>query len=224
MLKSKFTGQISFVFAFFIFSASLTGVFSQSLPNTMAQLRILGNAPGGEMLAVNINGEKSANGSSLVSPAKITVPSSTTAVVNFENAGQIELSPGTVVNLTFNGANVTADLSQGRLRITSLSDATFNVKTADGTIANDKSQSSVFVAEVVGGATGVNTEAGVALVNGTPVRAGDVWTANPNFKSNYPLTKMMQDKKDSRRKFLWKAAIIGAAAVGAGILIGTQIN
>ena len=146
-------------------------------------------------------------------------------MISLGKAGQIELSPGTRVNLTFTDNAVTADLTEGRLRITSASDANFSIKTTDGIIANDKSRNTVFVTEIIGGATGVNTETGIALVNGAPVRAGEVWTSDPKLKSKFLAKSGRQTKtKRSSGKTFLRYALFGAAGAGIGVLIGLAVR
>lgn len=192
--------------------------FGQGPSAAPAQLRVTGGSAPEKMSSINLNGEGFMGGS-LVSPAKIVVPPGATAVVNFGDAGEVELSEGTLATVTFNNADVSIDLTDGRLKITSLPNASFKIKTVDGTITNDKTRNSLFITEVVGGATGVSTETGAALVNGVPVPAGKVWTADPKLKS----AKTKNGNGSRTKKFL-KYAAIGAVGVAVGVLIGTRVN
>lgn len=216
---------------FFVRAVSLAGIsfalclfapsgFSQ-VPEATARLSVMGNGSEGMKPFISVNGANSANESSLMSPASISVPAGTTAVINLGKAGQIELAPGTMISLTFTDDVVTVDLRDGRLRISSSANADFNVKTADGIIINDRSGDAVFVTEVVGGATGVNTEIGIAKVNGVALSAGKVWTSDPKLKDKFLASnaKKKATKSNSGKK-LWRYVAAAAAGIGVGAIIG----
>ena len=213
-------------FAFLICLCSAMPVFSQALPSIMAQLAVSGKSLAGQTPFITINGQNSVDGSSLVSPAQISVPSATTAVIDFGKAGKMELASGTSMSLTFDTTGVSVELREGRLQITSAPEFVFNVKTIDGTIANDPRGKSAFLTEIVGGATGVSTATGIALVNGVPVRAGKAWTADPAKKAlltkkalaaKSPKTTASGTTKSSHRS---KLRLLGlGAAISAGVII-----
>ena len=221
MLKSKITAKTFLLAAVLsILFLSVAPVFSQTAQPT-AQLNVTGKSADGKDPFIKVNGENSPNESRLISPADISVPAETSAVVSLGKAGQIELSPGTMARITFTENAVTVDLSGGRLRVSSPATADFNVKTADGIIVNDKSGDAVFVTEIIGGATGVNTETGIANVNGVPLSAGNVWTSDPKLKAKFlaSMKKNKRFKKNSGRSYL-RAALFGAAGFAAIVLIG----
>ena len=221
MFKSKTIFRaFSLAGIFFALCLFVSPAFSQMTAAT-ARLSVMGKESKGMKPFITVNGANSLNESSLMSPASISVPADTTAVVNLGKAGQIELSPGTMISLTFTDNAVTIDLSGGRLRVTSPASADFNVKTADGIIINDRRGDAVFVAEVVGGATGVNTETGIAKVNGVPLAAGKVWTSDPKLKDKFiaSTAKGKAIKSNSGRGF-WRYAVAAAAGVGVGVIIG----
>lgn len=225
MFKSKFFVRAgSLAVTFFALCLFASPGFSQ-MTATPARLSVMGKGAGGAPPFITVNGANSANESSLMSPASISVPADTTAIVNLGKAGQIELAPGTTINLTFTDNAVTVDLSGGRLRVSSSASADFNVKTADGIIVNDRSGDAVFVAEIVGGATGVNTETGIAKVNGVPLSAGKVWTSDPKLKDKFiaSTAKGKAIKKNSGRK-LWRYAAAAAAGIGVGVIIGVAVR
>ncbi len=223
MLKSKIfvkSFSCAAVFAALFFSATASA-FGQTAQAATAQLNVTGSGADGKTASITVNGADSLNESRLMSPADISVPAETSAVVNLGKAGQIELSPGTTARITFTDNAVTVDLSGGRMRVTSPSTANFNVKTADGVIMNDKSGDAVFITEIIGGATGVNTEVGIANVNGVPLKAGGVWTSDPKLKAKFLASngKGKRFKKNSGKSYL-RAALGGAAVFGGILLIG----
>ena len=220
MFKSKFAGMLTLIGMFVIGCGLPTKIFSQApLSEATAQLMVMGRNSGGQPSFITINGTNSINGAPLSSPAKILVPPDTTATIDFGKAGKLDLAPGTEVNLTFDTAGASIDLDQGRLQITCAPQFGFNIKTVDGIIANDKNRSTVFTTEIIGGSTGVSTSSGIALVNGVPVRAGEVWTADPAKKAL--LTKSPIIKRESRKSKLWLVGL--GAAIGAGAIITAVI-
>ena len=221
MLKSKIAAKfLSAVSIFSMLAVFSRHVFSQ-MEQATAQLNVTGGEAGGKAPFVTINGENSINDSRLMSPAAVMVPAATTAVINLGKAGQVELAPGTVANITFNGNSAVINLTGGRLRATSPADADFKVETADGIILTDKNQETVFIAEIIGGATGVSTETGIAKVNGVPLKAGKVWTSDPKLKAKF-LASMGKNKriKNNKGNAFLRYALFGAAGVGVGVLIG----
>lgn len=216
MLKSQLTGKLlSLVLTFSFAAASLTPVFSQTSQTAIAELTVNGRQTEGKAPTILINGSNSANGSRLAFPAQISVPAETSAIVSFGKAGKLELAPGTMANIAYSETGVSVDLSEGRLLVSSAAESVFNIKTVDGIIANDKSRETIFITEIVGGATGVNTETGTALVNGVPVRAGEVWTADPSKKFSF--ASPAKTKKSSRKSKFWLVAL--GAAIGAGVAV-----
>lgn len=222
MKKSKTIATVFFsaVSVFSMLTLCSINAFSQ-MEQTTAQLNVTGKTmEGGATPFITVNGQNSLNDSRLMSPAAVTVPAETTAVINLGNAGQIELSPGTVANITFNGNAVVVSLTGGRLRATSPANADFKVETADGIILNDKTQQTIFIAEIIGGATGVSTETGIAKVNGVPLKAGKVWTSDPKLKSKFLAANSTNKRIGSNKKrTFWRYAIASAAGVGVGAII-----
>lgn len=217
-MKSK-TVRAVFAMVFSMLTVFSADVFSQ-MEQVTAQLNVTGKTAEGAAPFITVNGTNSVNDSRLMSPAAVAVPAETTAVINLGQAGQIELAPGTVANITFNGNAVVVTLTGGRLRATSPATADFKVETADGIILNDRMQETVFIAEIIGGATGVSTETGIARVNGVPLRAGKVWTSDPKLKSKF-LASNGKGKRiqSSRKRTFWRYALASAAGVGVGAII-----
>ncbi|MEP6904409.1 MAG: hypothetical protein ABJA66_22020, partial [Actinomycetota bacterium] len=211
MFKSKL--KFNWLILISLFSTLfLTPAFSQMMPAT-AQLKVTGKSS-----FIVINGENSTNETKLVSPARISVPAGTKAIIKLNKAGIIELFEGTATNITFTETTVTVDLSEGRMRINSFPNTDFNIKTDDGIIINDKSQDAIFETEIVGGATGVNTDVGLVKVNGVPLKAGEFWTADPKLKSKFEAIKNKKTNKRSSYSLL-KVALFGAVGAGAVTVI-----
>lgn len=221
MFKIKFvSGFFSLIGVFSLIFVSSAPAFSQISQDLTAQLTVTGKSTSGKSPSISINGANSVSGSSLDFPAQISVPAETMAIVSFGKAGKLELSPGTVANIAFKETGINIDLSDGRLLVTSAPQYVFNIKTVDGIIANDKTRNTIFITEIVGGATGVNTETGTALVNGVPVRAGEVWTADPSKKWSFANASKI--KKTSRKRLFWLVTI--GAAIGAGVAVVAVVN
>ena len=100
MMKTTFLSKaLAFVSTISLFYASLIPAFAfQAGQQPMAELTVTGNAVGGEMPFVTVNGERAATGRSVPSPAQIAFPAQTDAPVTFGKAGRIELSPNTTIN------------------------------------------------------------------------------------------------------------------------------
>ncbi len=106
------------------------------------ELLISGANSGGAAPFVKVNGEAAQNGRSIFSSSTIVTPDNAGAVINLSRLGQVELSPGTTLTLSFNENNISGDLLAGRVTVLNVSDAV-NIKTLDGTVNLKAGESAV---------------------------------------------------------------------------------
>lgn len=81
------------------------------------EVLVSGKTVFGQKLFVKINGENAQSGRSLFTGSTISTPENTNAIVNLGKAGTVELSPNTIINLTFNENDITGNLSAGRITV-----------------------------------------------------------------------------------------------------------
>ena len=122
------------VLATCVFSAIFTTTSMVALANSgriAAELTVSGKNINGETPVVKVNGEPAKSGRSIFPSSTVTTPEDTSAVISMGKAGQIELGPGSSLNLTFDDKSVNGELTVGRLTVLS-SLGTVNVRTVDG--------------------------------------------------------------------------------------------
>ena len=78
--------------------------------------------------SVTVNGEAAQSGRSIFTSSTIATPQDASAVINLGKVGKIELAPNTILALSFNDKNISADLITGRVTVLNASD-TVSVKT-----------------------------------------------------------------------------------------------
>ncbi|HCA57506.1 MAG TPA: hypothetical protein DEP46_05905 [Blastocatellia bacterium] len=88
-----------------------------STPAVAGELTVSGIA--GTESFVSINGEAVKSSRSVFFPAVITTPENASATISFGKAGAIRVEPGTTASVNFDGRNVTANLSNGSVKVLS---------------------------------------------------------------------------------------------------------
>lgn len=86
-----------------------------STPAVAGELTVSGTA--GTDSFVSINGEAVKSSRSVFFPAVITTPENASATISFGKAGAIRVEPGTTASVNFDGRNVTANLSNGTVKV-----------------------------------------------------------------------------------------------------------
>lgn len=106
------------------------------------ELLISGANSGSATSFVKVNGEAAQNGRTIFSSSTIVTPENAGAVINLSKLGQVELSAGTTLTLSFNENGINGDLLAGRVTVL---DATsvVNIKTLDGTVNLKAGESAV---------------------------------------------------------------------------------
>lgn len=95
------------------------------------ELLVTGKAINGQDPFVKINGENAQTGRSIFTGSTISTPENVSAVVNLGKSGRIELSPNTIISLSFNEKGMSGDLSAGRVTVLNAAESMI-VKTAEG--------------------------------------------------------------------------------------------
>ena len=88
-----------------------------STPAATGELTVTGIA--GTESFVSINGEAVKSSRSVFFPAVITTPENASATISFGKVGAIRVEPGTTASVNFDGRNVTANLSNGSVKVLS---------------------------------------------------------------------------------------------------------
>lgn len=95
------------------------------------ELLVTGQAINGQDPFVKINGENAQTGRSIFTGSTISTPENVTAFVNLGKSGKIELTPGTIISLSFDEKGISGDLSAGRVKVLN-SVGSVIVKTTEG--------------------------------------------------------------------------------------------
>ena len=104
---------------------------------TYSMVALAGEKIAGELLIsdqnafVLVNGEKAQDGFSVLPSSTIVTPENTSAIINLDKIGKVELAPNTTLSLSFNKNSISGDLAAGRLTVLSAANAV-TVKTVDG--------------------------------------------------------------------------------------------
>jgi hypothetical protein len=123
---------------------------------------------------VTIDGERSLNGRSVMSPADIVTPSQASAKISIPQTGIVTISPNTKVNLSFVNSSIAGDLSTGEILVETFPNTTVNIFTRDGAITiPNRSEKNVFKISVINGAARVTTLTGQVLYEKVLVSAGE---------------------------------------------------
>jgi hypothetical protein len=122
-------------------------------------------APSGELSIsgqVTVNGQKAISGGTMFSDSLIVTSDRSSATVNINKLGRVELAPNTSLSLSFSDKAVTGLLDSGNARVSTLAGVSVNLTTKEGSVVVDGSQATSFSVNAKRGHTVVSTEAGLA--------------------------------------------------------------
>lgn len=129
------------------FSASLRGA-----PAMMGALAVAGE--------VRVNGQKAFTGSTLFSESAIETGRASSALVNMEQNGQIELAGETALNLSLNDSGFSLRLDAGEARVAAPKGVEARVTAGDVSLASHAGEPALFRVQSVRGSFRVYVEAG----------------------------------------------------------------
>ena len=183
-------------------------------------------APSGELSIagqVTVNGETAVSGGTIFSDGVITTAEKSTATVNLSKLGRVDLSPTSILKLSFTDKSIMGLLESGTARISTLAGTSVNITTKDGVVVVDGSQATSVTVNVVKGITSLTTHSGVAQLHvGNSVKQV---AAGESAMAGTPDSRTDPGDDDDKMSGGELAALIllGAGAV-AGILYAAMHN
>jgi hypothetical protein len=203
-VRNKNIAWLQYLTAFCLMLTVLTG-------SSMVALAGTDNRLAGEIVvsgkdqktAVTLNGERALSGQTFFSSGVISTSETGSATINLGKLGHINLSPNSVLSLNFTENSITGTLSGGQIKVFSKEGVTVNIKTLDGTVNNDASQTGVYTIDVQSGATETVTEQGLISLD--------------NGETNVPLPNGQQQSSFKKRYLL--PIIIVSAVVGVAVIV-----
>lgn len=125
---------INRIFSACLSVALLVSYSSAALGNSekiVGEISVGGKTVQGQNLFVKINGENVQSGRSVFTGSTIATPDNASAIISFGKAGRIELTPSTIIQLSFDNEGIKGNLSAGRITILN-SAKSVSVTTLDG--------------------------------------------------------------------------------------------
>ena len=119
--------------------------------------------PSGELSVsgqVTVNGQNAISGATVLSDSTVTTAKGSSAVVSLGKLGRVELMPESTLKLSFTDTGLMGTLSAGRVRVSSLANASAVISTADASAVADNTQANIFTVDVECGNTVVATQTG----------------------------------------------------------------
>ena len=159
--SAKYSFRLVMVFLIIWAGTNSMNVMAQQ--STSGDLSVVGH--------VGVDGRKVQTGDLIFPGSRVHTAKGSSAVVSLGKLGRVEVFPSTRMELDFDfdGNSITVEmLDAGRVRVSSSSGTTAQVKTRDGVIVADGSAEAVFVVSTECGNTLVSVETGMVLL-----RAGD---------------------------------------------------
>lgn len=92
---------------------------------------------GGTDSVVMLNGERAYSGRTFFSTGTITTTETSSAVINLGKLGSVNLSPNTVLNLSFTENSISGNLSAGQITVVNNEGVAVNIKTLKGVAKNE---------------------------------------------------------------------------------------
>lgn len=128
--------------------------------------------------AVKINNKPSIDGEVVISPSDIEVPVKTHLLIDLDKAGLVSLVSDSKMHLAFDETKITGYLFRGRLSVKVPAGIALNIQTTDGVVSTpDTSRENIVIIDFTNGKTRVKSLCGSALLNGTPIAAGQFFIA-----------------------------------------------
>jgi hypothetical protein len=144
-----------------LFIAALLNFYSTSLLAAPVAKGALN--PSGELTAmglVRVDGVLMMSGTTVLSGSTIRAEEKSGAIISLGQLGRMELSPGAILRLDFDGAGFMGQLETGRLRVSLPPKAYGSILTGDGLVVAHHEEAALFTVEVKEGRTLVAVRAG----------------------------------------------------------------
>jgi len=168
-------------FTLFIVILLLSSQFSLAQNKLLGNLTVIKNGSSTNRAenSVIVNGERAVNGSSIMSPSEIITTAPMSAKISLPKTGDVLLSWGSKMNLSFVNSSISGELLTGSVTIKSEPNTTLSLFTTEGTITFpvQNQVNSVFVS-VENGKTIVNALQGQVKFNNILVSAGESYPGN----------------------------------------------
>lgn len=213
----------------FCLAIAILSVYSMVVLATPGQNGQTG--PSGELSVsgqVTVNGQNAISGATVLSDSTVTTAKGSSAVVSLGKLGRVELMPESSLKLSFTETGIMGTLSAGRVRVSSMTNASAVISTNDGSVVADNSQANTFTVDVECGNTVVATQTGnVELRAGNSTKqiaAGQDGAAG----ATQPGTRCTRLKTEGMRSIgggaLAALLLAAGGAVAAAIIAGRSNN
>lgn len=204
-MKSLDSRFISRLIVFALTVSILTGqtMVAFAVPKagqSAGELTVKGKMPTDEKPFVLVNGDRSFTGRSVFSSGTIATTETTSAIINLGKVGRVELSPASVLTLSFSDDSITGELTSGDVRISNADGVAVKINTPNDVITNERNAASSFTVAVGAELSKVKATIGsVRYNNGKSVAQKD-------------------DDDDDDDKGIWVPIVVIGGAVGAVVL------
>ncbi len=157
------------MFVVFVTSSMVALALPENKPAT-GELIVSGNNTGGNAPFALLNGERAFSGRTFFSSGTIATTADSNATVKLGKLGSINLSPNSILSLSFGDNKISGNLLAGRVKVFSSEGVEVKIQTANQVVAGDASQNNVFTVDVQTGTTNAVAETGsIHLNNGQTV-------------------------------------------------------
>ncbi len=113
---------------------------------------------------VTINGQSAVSGATVFTDSVITTANNSSAIVSLGKLGRVELLPNSSIKISFNDSGINGTLSEGRVRVSSMSGSAAVISATDGSAIADTKQNNTFIVDVSCGNMQVATQAGNVIL------------------------------------------------------------
>ena len=138
--------------------------------SAMGELIVSGNNTGGNAPFAMLNGERAFSGRTFFSSSTIATTEDTNAIVKLGKLGSINLTPNSILSLSFGDNKISGNLIAGQVKVFSSEGVEVKIQTANQAVVNDANQNNVFTVDIQTGTTNATAETGaVRLDNGEAV-------------------------------------------------------
>lgn len=170
---------------------------------------------------VLVNGERALTGGSILSPSEITSPAPMSAKISLAKTGDVLLSWGSSMKLSFADSNISGELLNGTVTVKSEPNTALALFTKEGTIIFPvQNQANAVTVSVDNGKTIVNALQGQVKFNNVLISAGESYPGNIVNGAIPDNNSQTNDDDDDEISTYLIIGIIAAAA-GAAIIAFT---
>ena len=163
------------MFAVFVTSSMVALALPENKSAT-GELTVSGTNTDGSQPFAMLNGERAFSGRTFFSSGTIATTEENNATVKLGKLGSINLSPNSILSLSFGDNKISGNLLAGQIKVSSSEGVEVKIETANQVVAGDASQNNIFTVDVQAGTTKAVAETGsIYLNNGqtaTPSQSG----------------------------------------------------